>query len=82
VEFATASQVNLMAEMNFNRHFSIYGGYDFMVITGVSRPQENVYYNTVLNPVGGTTDFDIRQSTDVDDYFFAQGLSFGVKVQY
>jgi hypothetical protein len=36
----------------------------------------------VLNPVGGTTDFDIRQSTDVDDYFFAQGLSFGVKVQY
>jgi hypothetical protein len=82
VEFSTATQLNLLAEMHFNRHFSVYGGYDFMVITGISRPHENVYYNSVLNLVGGTTDVDIRQRTNIDDYFFANGVSFGLKVQY
>jgi uncharacterized membrane protein len=82
IEFATATQLNLMAEFNVSQHVSIYGGYDFMVITGISRPHDNVYYNSVLNPVGGTTDVDIRQSTNVDDFFFANGLSLGLKVQY
>jgi hypothetical protein len=68
--------------MHFNRHFSVYGGYDFMVITGISRPNENVYYNSVLNLVGGTTDVDIRQQTNIDDFFFANGVNFGFKVQY
>jgi len=82
IVFATATQLNLLAEFNVSQHVSIYGGYDFMVITGVSRPHDNVYYNSVLNPVGGTTDIDIRQSTDVDDFFFANGLSLGLKLQY
>jgi hypothetical protein len=82
IVFATATQLNLMAEFNVSQHVSIYGGYDFMVITGVARPHDSIYYNSVLNPVGGTTDVDVRQSTDVDDFFFANGLSLGLKVQY
>jgi hypothetical protein len=80
VDFGTITQLNLNAEIHFNSHFSIYGGYDFMWLTGVSRPFDNVVYDSVTDNTGALV-ADIRQEIDLD-YLYVHGLSFGATFRY
>jgi len=82
IDFATATQLNLLTEVHLNSHFSLYGGYDFLCITSVTRPQENVFYDSTVPALGGAATADIREHTTLSDYFYAHGFSFGATFRY
>ena len=80
VNFGTVTQVNLLAELHLNTNFSVYGGYDFMWLTQVSRPDQNIYYNSIPSATTGFTP-DIRQDVQYSN-FAANGFSFGAVFRY
>ena len=80
VNFGTVTQVNLLAEVHLNTNFSVYGGYDFMWLTQVSRPDQNIYYNSIPSATTGFTP-DIRQDVQYSN-FAANGFSFGAVFRY
>ncbi len=80
IEFGTITQLNLATEIHFNTHFSIYGGYDFMWLPRVTRPYENIVYNSTTNAAGALV-ADIREHTNYVN-FVAQGLSVGAVFRY
>ncbi len=80
VNFGTITQLNLAAEVHLNTKFSVYGGYDFMWLTQVSRPDENIYYNSISAGAAGFTP-DIRQNVHYSN-FSANGFSLGAVFRY
>jgi len=80
VNFGTITQLNLAAEVHLNTKFSVYGGYDFMWLTQVSRPDENIYYNSISAGAAGFTP-DIRQEVQYSN-FTANGFSLGAVFRY
>ncbi len=80
VEFGTVTQLNLSGEVHLSTHFSVYGGYDFMWFPKVTRPQENIVYNST-NAVGGGFTPDIRENVNFSN-FLAQGISVGAVFRY
>jgi hypothetical protein len=80
VDFGTVTQINLAAELHVSPQFSIYGGYDFMVLTGVSQAFDNVVYDTTLDGVGARV-ADIRQHVDLGQ-MFVNGFSLGAVFRY
>jgi hypothetical protein len=44
----------------------VFGGYDFMVLTGVSKPFDNIYYNSVTDALGDRT-ADINQVSNLQN---------------
>lgn len=84
VNFGTITQLNLAAEVHLSTRFSVYGGYDFMWLTQVSRPDQNIYYNSISDSIsGGTAGFtpDIRQKVQHSN-FSANGFSLGAVFRY
>ncbi len=80
VEFATMTQLGLNAEIHMTEGFSVYGGYDFMWLTGVTRPNDNIVYDSTTAAAGGFTP-NIRQSVHLND-FMANGFTFGAVFKY
>ena len=80
VDFGTVTQLNLATEFHFSSAFSIYGGYDFMWMPSVTRPFENVVYNSTID-INGAAIADIRQHTNLTT-FMAQGFSVGACFRY
>lgn len=80
VDFGTITQLNLATEVHFSSAFSVYGGYDFMWMPSVTRPFENVIYNSTTD-INGAAIPDIRQHTNLTN-FIAQGFSVGACFRY
>lgn len=80
VNFGTVTQLNLAAEVHLNTKFSVFGGYDFMWLTQVSRPDQNIYYNSISGGAAGFTP-DIRQNVNYSN-FAANGFSLGAVFRY
>jgi hypothetical protein len=80
VDFGTITQVNLAAEVHLSPAFSVFGGYDFMVLTGVSKPFDNVYYNSVTDALGDRT-ADIGQRVELQN-LVVNGFSVGAVFRY
>ena len=80
VDFGTVTQINLAAELHVSPQFSIYGGYDFMVLTGVSQAFNNVVYNTAVDGTGARL-ADIKQNVDLGQVF-VNGFSLGGVFRY
>lgn len=80
VDFGTVTQVNLAAEIHVNTQFSVFAGYDFMVLTGVSRSYENILYNSATDGAGNVVP-DVRQSVDLQN-MLVNGFSFGATFRY
>ena len=82
IDFGSVTQLNMLAEIHFNTKFSIYGGYDFMWIPRLSRPNKNIDYNSVPDTTGlsGFTP-DITQDINYTN-FSAKGFSLGAVFRY
>jgi hypothetical protein len=79
-EFATTTQLNFNAELHLTPKFSVFGGYDFMWLTGVTRPFENIIYDSTSDGAGGFIPL-ISEETNITD-FAAQGFSVGAVFRY
>lgn len=80
VDFGTVTQVNLNAEVHLSPQFSVFGGYDFMVLTGISKPFDNIYYNSVTDALGDRT-ADINQRVQLQN-LLVNGFSVGAVFRY
>ena len=80
IDFGTITQLNLVGEVHLNTKFSVYAGYDFMWIPRISRPHENIYYNSIPGGAAGFTP-DIRQDVNFSN-FAANGFSLGAVFRY
>ena len=80
VDFGTITQVNLAAEINLSPKFAIFGGYDFMVLTGVSKAFDNVVYDSALDG-GGARVADINQRVDLQN-LLVHGFTVGGVFRY
>ena len=80
VDFGTITQVNLAAEIHLSPQFSVFGGYDFMVLTGVSKPFDNIHYNSVTDALGDRS-ADIKQHVELQN-LVVNGFSVGAVFRY
>ncbi|MFO1003183.1 MAG: BBP7 family outer membrane beta-barrel protein [Planctomycetaceae bacterium] len=80
VDFGTITQVNLQTEIHLTEAFSVFGGYDIMALTGVSKPLDNVRYNSVTNALGDRT-ADINQDIQLQN-LVVYGFSVGAVFRY
>lgn len=80
IDFGTVTQINLAAEVHFSPQFSIYGGYDFMVLTGTSKPFNNVIYNSTTDALGNRI-VDINQDVHLKN-LLVNGFSLGAVFRY
>jgi hypothetical protein len=80
VDFGTITQINLAAEIHLSPAFSVFGGYDFMVLTGISKPFDNIYYNSVTDALGDRS-ADIGQQVELQN-MVVNGFSVGAVFRY
>ncbi len=80
VDFGTITQINLAAEVHLSPAFSVFGGYDFMVLTGITKPFDNIYYNSVTDSLGDRT-ADIGQRVELQN-LVVNGFSIGAVFRY
>lgn len=80
VDFTPIVQVSFKGEVHVSPNLSLYGGYDFMWIYRLTRPYDNVVYDSTPG-LGGSFTPDIRQSLDLES-FASQGLTFGAVLRY
>ena len=52
VDYSTIFQVSLNARAHVTPRFSLFGGYDFLWIDRLSRPYNNIRYNSTTNDLG------------------------------
>lgn len=80
VHFGTITQVNLATEIHLSPQFSVFGGYDIMALTGVNKPIDNIYYNSVTDALGDRT-ADINQDVKLQN-LLVYGFSVGAVFRY
>ncbi len=80
VDFTPILQVSLTGEIHVTPNFSIFGGYDFMWIYRMTRPFNNIVYNSV-DGVGGAFEPSIEQAIDLES-FYTRGLTAGFILRY
>lgn len=80
IEFTPIVQVSFTGEIHCTPNFSIFGGYDFMWIYRMTRPFDNIVYDSTSLLTGGFTP-NIRQEIDLES-FYTRGLSFGCVFRY
>ncbi|HTI49523.1 MAG TPA: BBP7 family outer membrane beta-barrel protein [Planctomycetaceae bacterium] len=75
--FSFGVDIPVFAQINFNDRFSVRVGYNFIWINAVTRPENNVYYNTngPNNPPGVVTSLDRKD-------FIVQGVSIGATLKF
>lgn len=79
-EFCTITQLSLAGEVQVNPYCSVFAGYDFLWMPHITRPAQNIVYNSTPDAGGGFVR-DIRQNVDEQE-FYADGFSFGLQFQY
>ena len=75
IDFAPIVELNLQMQIHITPNFSIIGGYDFFYMFQISRPNENVVYNSVPGPGGAFTP-NIGQKVSLTE-MMAQGFNVG-----
>ncbi|MEP3479026.1 MAG: BBP7 family outer membrane beta-barrel protein [Fuerstiella sp.] len=80
VDFTPIVQVSFKGEVHVSPNLSLYGGYDFMWIYRLTRPFDNIVYDSTPG-LGGAFTPDIRQAIDLES-FASQGLTFGAVLRY
>ena len=80
IDFTPVTQVSLTGEIHVTPNFSIFGGYDFMWIYRLTRPFNNIVYNSV-DGVGGAFEPSIEQAIDLES-FYTRGLTAGFILRY
>ena len=80
IEFTPIVQVSFVGEIHINDSFSVFGGYDFMWIYRMTRPFDNVVFDSTPGLAGGFTPA-IGQQIDLES-FYARGLSVGAVFRY
>lgn len=80
VDFSPIVQVSFKGEVHLSPKLSLYGGYDFLWISRLTRPSDNIAFDSIPG-LGGTFTPDIRQSTDFES-FASQGVTFGAVLRY
>lgn len=80
IDFTPIVQLSLTAEAHVTPNFSLYGGYDFMWIYRMTRPFDNIVYDSTPGDTGGFVP-DIRQEIDLES-FYARGFSIGCIFRY
>ena len=80
IDFSSVLQLEFKGEIHVNDHFSLFGGYDFMWISHLSRPDQNIVYDSETGVAGG---FATNIGQDVDlKTFYTRGFSFGGVLRY
>lgn len=80
VEFTPIVQLSLKGEIHITPNFSLFGGYDFMWIYRMTRPFDNITYDSTAGTVRA---FDTIIGQQVDhESFYARGLSVGCVLRY
>ena len=72
--------MNLATEIHLSPQFSVFGGYDIMALTGVNKPIDNIYYNSVTDALGDRT-ADINQDVKLQN-LLVYGFSVGAVFRY
>jgi len=80
IDFTPIVQVNLQVQIHLNSQFTLFGGYDFLYIYQMSRPDENIVYDSSPGPGGGFTP-NILQRVNLTD-FSANGFNMGAMFTY
>ncbi|MCA9033928.1 MAG: BBP7 family outer membrane beta-barrel protein [Planctomycetaceae bacterium] len=80
VDFTTVTQVSFAGEVHLNPHFSLFGGYDFMWMPRITRPYENINWNSQNAPAGGFIP-DIQLGKRMKNYVL-DGFSVGAVFRY
>lgn len=80
IDFTPIVQVSFTGEIHITPNFSIFGGYDFMWIYRMTRPFDNIAYDSVAGEAGGFVP-DLRQQVDLES-FYTRGLSVGCVLRY
>ncbi len=80
IEFTPIVQLSLTGEIHVSPNFSIFGGYDFMWIYRMTRPFDNIVYNSV-EATGGSFEPSIEQAIDLES-FYTRGLTTGLIFRY
>ena len=80
IDFTPIVQVSLTGELHVTPNFSIFGGYDFMWIYRMTRPFDNIVYNSV-DGGGGSFAPQIEQQIDLES-FYTRGLTAGLIFRY
>ncbi|MEQ9410617.1 MAG: BBP7 family outer membrane beta-barrel protein [Fuerstiella sp.] len=80
IEFTPIVQISFTGEIHITPNFSVFGGYDFMWIYRMTRPYDNIVYDSAAGLAGGFVP-DIRQEVDLES-FYARGLSVGCVLRY
>lgn len=80
IEFTPIVQLSFTGEIHVTPNFSVFGGYDFMWIYRMTRPFDNITYDSTA---GTDRAFDTVIGQDIDqESFYARGLSFGCALRY
>jgi hypothetical protein len=80
IEFTPVVQLEFKGEIHVNQYLSLFGGYDFLWLANVSRPDNNIVYNSEPG-LGGGFDPDITQDVDLKS-FYTRGFSLGAVFRY
>lgn len=80
IEFTPIVQLNFTGEIHVTPNFSLYGGYDFMWIYRMTRPFDNIVYNST-DGVAGAFAPSIEQEVDLES-FYTRGFSLGCAFTY
>jgi hypothetical protein len=80
VEFTPIVQVSFTGEIHLSPSFSIFGGYDLMWIYRMTRPYDNLVFDSSPG-AGGSPVPNIRQQIDLES-MYTRGLSFGAVFRY
>ena len=77
---ALFTDVHAYGKLHINRNLTFQVGYNFLWLTGVSRPADNVYYNVIDDGTGNVrTDVRVRQSRHTFD---AEGITVGAELHW
>ena len=81
VDFTPIVQVSFAGEIHLTPSFSIFGGYDFMWIYRMTRPYDNLVYDSTTNLLANGFTSQVRQEIDLES-FYARGLTVGCVLRY
>lgn len=81
VDFTPLVQVSFKGELHVTPHFSLFGGYDLMWMYRMSRPFDNMNYDSSPEVTGGGFIPEIGQHVDMKS-FYARGFSIGGVLRY
>lgn len=83
VDFTPIVQLGLQGEIYLTPHFSVFGGYGFLWMYRVTRPHQNIVYDSQI-PVAGGAGTPVPVITHKTDFepLYTKGLSFGFVFRY